>query len=287
MPPFLNGETRVHLILGDPVGQTKSPSGLTAAFAARGVNAICVPVHVTPAHFDAFVVAAQRALNIDGLVVTIPHKFAALRHCSQASGRAKFLGAANVLWRVAADRWRGDMTDGAAMVAALQRAGCDPAGRRALVVGAGGAGSAVALALLDAGVAALTVTDVDLKRRNGLIDRLAPKTPLIVLGGSSDPAGCDLVVNATPAGMHPTDPLPVDPARLPSTAVVADLITRPAMTPLLQAARDRGCMVVTGEDMFAAQAGILADILLSAWHGDTPPHVANAVKADKAEETGM
>jgi shikimate dehydrogenase len=278
MPPFPNGETRVHLILGDPVGQTRSPAGLTAEFAARGVNAICVPVHVTPAHFDAFVVAAQRAHNIDGLVVTIPHKFAALRHCSEASGRAKFLGAANVLWRVAADRWCGDMTDGAAMVAALQRAGCDPAGRRALVVGVGGAGSAVALALVEAGVAALTVTDVDLKRCGSLVERLALRAPVVVQAGSADPAGCDVVVNATPAGMRPGDPLPVDPDRLAPFAVVGDLITRPAMTPLLEAARGRGCTGVTGEDMFAAAAGGLADILLTSRRGDMPMRVADDAK---------
>lgn len=275
---FPNGETRVHLIIGDPVGQTKSPAGLTAEFAARGVNAICVPMHVASAHFDAFVAAAKRAQNIDGIVVTMPHKFAAMHHCDETTRRATFLGVANVLWRIAADRWRGDMTDGAAMVAALQRAGCDPAGRRAFVVGAGGAGSAVALALIEAGVAALTVTDVDLKRCESLVDRLSTGTPRVVAGGSSDPAGYDIVVNATPTGMRPDDPFPVDAARLEPSAFVADLITRPVMTPLLEAARRHGCSVVTGEDMFAAQAGGIADILLASWRGDMPPHVADAVK---------
>jgi shikimate dehydrogenase len=278
MLQFPNGETRVHLILGDPVGQTKSPSGLTAEFAARGVNAICVPVHIAPTHFDALVVAAKRAQNVDGIVVTIPHKFKALCHCEEASDRATFLGAANVLYRVAADRWRGDMTDGAAMVAALRRAGCDPAGRRALVVGAGGAGSAVALALVEAGVAALSVTDVDLKRCGNLIERLAAQAPAAVRTGTADPAGFDLVINATPAGMRPDDPLPVHAARLAPSTFVADLITRPAMTPLLEAARHRGCLVVTGEDMFAAQAGSMADILLASWRGDMPLRVANAAK---------
>jgi shikimate dehydrogenase len=273
MLPFPNGETRLHLILGDPVAQTKSPFGLTAEFAARGVNAVCVPVHVAPAHFDAFVVAAKQAQNIDGIVVTVPHKFRALRHCSEAADRAKFLGAANVMWRVAADRWRGDMTDGDAMVAALRRAGCDPVGKRALVVGAGGAGSAVALALVEAGVAALTVSDVDLKRCLGLVERLSARAPGAVRAGPPDPAGCDFVVNATPAGMRRSDPLPTDPARLAPRAVVGDLITRPSMTPLLEAAQSRGCTVVTGEDMFAAAASGLADILLASWR------VAGAVKS--------
>src|SRR5712671_843955 len=159
MLPSLNGETRLHLILGDPVGQTRSPSGLTGEFVARGANAICIPVHIAPADFDAFVAAAKRGQNIDGIVVTIPHKFAALRHCDDMSDRARFLGAVNVLHRVADGRWRGDMTDGVAMVAALRKAGCELDGGRALLVGAGGAGSAVALALIEARVAMLAVAE--------------------------------------------------------------------------------------------------------------------------------
>src|SRR5215472_7571990 len=163
MLPSLNGETRLHLILGDPVGQTKSPSGLTGEFVARGANAICIPVHVAPADFDAFVAAAKRGQNIDGIVITMPHKFAALRHCDEASDRALFLGAANVLHRVAADRWRGEMTDGT----------------RALVIGAGGAGSAVALALLEGGVAALAMADVEAQRCGSLVERLAARAPAV------------------------------------------------------------------------------------------------------------
>jgi len=263
MLPSLNGETRLHLIVGDPVGQTRSPSGLTDEFAARGANAICIPVHVAAVDFDAFMAAAKHGQNIDGIVITIPHKFAALRHCDEASDRARFLGAANVLRRIAPDRWRGDMTDGDAMVAALRAAGCEPGGRRALVVGAGGAGSAVALALVEAGVATLAVADVDAKRRQNLVKRLAAKAPAVARAGTTDPSGFDLVVNATPAGMGPGDPLPVDAKRLEPSAFVADLVTKPAMTPLLKAARRRGCTVVTGEDMFAVQAGGMADILLA------------------------
>ncbi len=260
MLPSLTGETRLHLIVGDPVGQTKSPTGLTAEFAARGVNAVCVAVHVTAADFDDFMRAAKHVLNIDGIVITVPHKFAALRHCDEISERSRCLGAVNVVHRLAGGRWRGDMTDGTAMVAALRRAGCEPRGRRALVIGAGGAGSAVALALVEAGVATLTVADTDEVRRGGLIERLATPT---ATAGIADPAGFDIVVNATPAGMRPDDPMPVDAARLPPSSFVADLITRPVTTPLLEAARRRGCAVVTGTDMFALQAPGMADILLA------------------------
>jgi shikimate dehydrogenase len=262
MMPSLSGETRLHVIVGDPVGQTKSPAGLTAEFAARKVDAVCVPVHVTADDFDAFMAVAKRIRNLDGIVVTMPHKFAALRHCDEVSERADVLGSANVLYRITGNRWRGDMTDGVAMAAALAKAGCKLAGRRALLVGAGGAGSAVALALLEAGAAVVAIAEVDAHRRDSLIGRLAARHPGKVMAGSSDPAGFDLVVNATPVGMAPDDPLPVDAARLEPGAFVADLITRPAVTPLLEAARRRGSPIVTGADMFAVQAGTMADILL-------------------------
>jgi shikimate dehydrogenase len=262
MLSFLNGETRLHVIVGDPVGQTKSPAGLTAEFATREVDAVCVPIHVTAEDFDAFMAAAKRVLNLDGIVVTIPHKFAALRHCDEVSDRARFLGTANVLHRIKGGRWRGDMTDGVAMVAALHKAGCRIKGRRALLVGAGGAGSAVALALIEAGIAALAIAEVDAERRQSLIERLSARKPGAVTAGSADPTGFSLIVNATPIGMAPDDPLPVEAHRLEATATVADLITRPAETPLLEIARLQGCRTVSGTDMFAVQAGYMADILL-------------------------
>jgi shikimate dehydrogenase len=259
----LDGETRLYLIIGDPVGQTRSPEGLTREFAARKVNAVCIPVHVAAADFDPFMRAAKRVQNIDGFVITIPHKFAALGHCDDTSDRAKFLGAANLLHRIAPGRWRGDMTDGVATVAALRRAGCEPGGRRALVIGAGGAGSAVALALIEAGVAKLFVMDVDSERRGSLVHRLALRAPAVVQSGAVVTSDYDLIVNATPVGMKPSDPLPINTANLDPSAFVTDLITKPVITPLLEAARRRDCRVMTGEDMFAVQASYMADILLA------------------------
>jgi shikimate dehydrogenase len=259
MLPGLSGATRVHLIVGDPVAQTKSPAGLTREFSARGIDAVCIPMQVAPADIDAFLAVARRVHNIDGIVVTVPHKLAATRHCDVLSERSRALAAVNAMRREADGRWSGEMTDGVALVAALRAAGCEPRGRRALVVGAGGAGSAVVLALAEAG-ARVAVHDIDAARRDDLVRRLAGWKIAV---GSVDPAGCDLVVNATPLGMASGDPLPVEAARIAPGAVVADLVTKPAVTPLLNAARERGAQIVTGEDMFAPQAGILADFLLS------------------------
>jgi shikimate dehydrogenase len=257
----LSGETRIHLIVGDPIAQAKSPAGLTAEFAARKIDAVCIPMQVPAADFDAFMGAARRARNIDGIVITVPHKFAAARRCETLSARARFLGAVNVMRRERDGRWHGDMTDGVALVAALRQSGFEPRGRRALVVGAGGAGSAVTLALAEAGIAELAVSDVDHARCADLVGRLA-RRHAHARAASPDPSGVDLVVNATPMGMSPGDPLPVDLAGLDSRTFVADLVTRPAVPPLLQAARGRGCPILTGEDMFRPQAGILADFLL-------------------------
>ncbi len=258
----LNGETRLHLIVGNPVAQTRSPSGLTEEFAARHVNAVCVPVDVAIPDLDAFMRAARRVRNIDGIVVTMPHKFAARQYCDDLSERARFLGAVNLLRRRSDRGWHGDMTDGVAMVAALRHAGCDPAGRRALVVGAGGAGSAMALALVEAGVSALGVADIDAAHRDRLVERLIESGTGHVSAATAEARGFSLIVNATPAGMKASDPLPLDLAGLDPSATVADFITEPVMTPLLAAARAKGCAVVTGDDMFAVQATLMADILL-------------------------
>jgi shikimate dehydrogenase len=260
MLPGLSGETRIHIIVGDPVAQTKSPAGLTRVFAERGVDAVCVAMQVTAADLDDFMAAAKRVRNIDGIVVTVPHKFAALRHCERPSARARALAAINAMRRDRDGDWTGDMTDGIALVAALQAAGFTPRGRRALVVGAGGAGSAVVLALADAD-AHVAVHDTDVARRDELRVRLASRDIAV---GSADPAGFDLVVNATPLGMAVGDPLPVEVERLGTGTFAADLVTRPVVTPFLAAARGRGSPIVTGADMFAPQAGILADFLLSA-----------------------
>jgi shikimate dehydrogenase len=258
MLPGLSGATRIHLIVGDPIGQAKSPAGLTRVFAERGVDAVCIPMQVPSPDFDTFMAAAKRVQNIDGIVITVPHKFSAARHCETLSARAHKLAAVNVMRREADGRWSGDMTDGVALMAALRAKGFEPKGRRALVVGAGGAGSAVALALVEAG-ASLAVSEVDPGRRDGLRRRLAGWDVAI---GSGDPSGFDLVVNASPMGMAPGDPLPVDVAKLDGGAFVADLVTKPAVTPLLEAARRRGSPLLTGEGMFEPQAGILADFLL-------------------------
>ena len=257
-----DGATRLYIIVGDPIVQVKSPGGMSRGFAARGQNALCVPVHVTAHDLAAFLAGAKLAPNIDGILVTVPHKFACARFCTSLSPRATLLGATNMIRRTADGGWHGDMLDGVAFVAAIRAKGGEPAGKRALLAGAGGAGSAIALAFVDAGVSLLAIHDSDTQRRDALIAQLSTHSRVPVLAGSSDPSGFDLVANATPAGMRAADPHPVEVAKISPTAFAACVITEPVPAPWLAAAQRRGCAVSHGVDMYDAQQSMMLDFLL-------------------------
>lgn len=254
-----SGATRVIYIVGDPIAQVKSPAFVTSALRASGLDAVVVPAQVAPADLPAWVAATTTMRNCDGIIVTVPHKFDAAALCSSLTPRARSIGAANVMRRDAGGGWHGDMCDGEGYVAGLRQAGCEPSGRRALLVGAGGAGSAIAHGLVDAGVAALAIHEADATRRQALIDKLKRYGGLAPAVGSADPSGYDLVINATPMGMRATDPLPVDVARLARGCFVGDVVTVPAVTPLLEAARALGCPTMTGIGMFEAVRDRIVD----------------------------
>jgi len=260
----LSGETRVLAIVGDPIAQVKSPAGVTQALHERGRDCVLVPIHVSPADLDAFITGASVAKNLDGILVTIPHKFDAYRHCATATERAHFLGAVNTMRRNADGTWHGDQLDGEGFVQGIRTAGCRPEGKRALLVGAGGAGSAIALALLDAGVESLAIHDGDIGRRDALVNRLRTRYGDKARVGSADPSGCAVIVNATPVGMRAGDPYPVPVERLTREVFVGDVITRPEVTPLIAAARKLGCGTQIGTGMFVAVRDLIVDFLLEA-----------------------
>lgn len=259
----ITGATRLNVIVGDPIAQVKSPGGMTAAFAARGHDGVVVPVRVTAEDLGDFLAVADRLPNLDGIIVTVPHKFACYGHCRSATDRAEFLGAVNIMRRRPDGAWHGEMVDGLGFVGAVKAKGYDPAGKRALLVGAGGAGSAIALALVDAGVSELAIHDADAARRDRLVDRLNAKDKAKVAAGAPDPSGFDLVANATPAGMRAGDPLPIDVSRLAPSTFVGCVITVPALSSLVAAARQMGCPTSTGTEMYEALQSAMVDFLLA------------------------
>ena len=257
-----SGATRIYPIIGDPIAQVKSPNAMTRGFAGRGIDAIVVPIHATPETADAILRALGLVHNIDGIIATVPHKFRAFTHCATATDRARLLGAANLLRRNSDGGWHGDMVDGLTFVAAFEAAAGRIAGARVLLAGAGGAGSAIALALLDAGARAVAIHDADAGRREALLAKLAAVHPDRASAGTNDATGFDIVVNATPAGMRADDTQPFRLATLQAGQRLADIITVPEMTPLLQAAASLGCPYSTGNRMVATAVGVQVEFFL-------------------------
>jgi shikimate dehydrogenase len=263
MTVAVNGATRLYIIVGDPIAQVQSPAGMSQAFAAHGRNAVLVPIHVSPTNLPKFLEIISCVQNLDGIVATIPHKFACYRFCTSATERAHFLGAVNIMRRAPDGGWFGEMLDGLGFIGAIRANGCRPEGARALLAGAGGAGSAIAFGLIEAGVRELAIHDTDAKRRDALIGRLTAKFKTPVFPGSSDPTGFDLIANATPSGMQPGDLSPVDAARLRPEMFVGCVITSPAVSPIVEAARQIGCKTSVGGDMYAAAQQLMLDFLLA------------------------
>ena len=260
----LSGATRVYFIVGDPIAQVRSPKGVTAALREAGRDALVVPAHVSPGDLAAFFAGVAPMRNVDGVIITVPHKFSAAGFCASLTDEAAFLGAVNTLRRTPEGGWHGGMFDGTGFVAALEDAGCDLQGKRALLVGAGGAGSAIGHALVHAGVASLDVRDNDAARTQSLVTRLAALQRGAVHAASAeiDGASYDVVVNASPMGMRADDPLPVDVSRLPASTFVGDVVTKPPLTPFIEAAHARGCKTVTGTQMFARVCDRMVEFLL-------------------------
>ncbi|MEU3569780.1 shikimate dehydrogenase [Kitasatospora sp. NPDC036755] len=245
--PEVRGTTRLFAVLGDPVEQVRAPALLNPLFVRLGVDAVLVPVHAAPADLPRVLSGLDGIRNLDGLLVTVPHKFAALGFAGSATPAARLSGSTNALRREPDGRWLADNFDGAGFVAGLTAAGHSPVGRRVALVGAGGAGSALAVALLDAGVSHLSVHDLDERRLDGLCGRLSAHWPGRISGSPvADLATAEIAVNATPLGMAPGDPLPFDPAALRPGSVVAEIIMKPAETPLLAAAAALGHRVHHG-----------------------------------------
>jgi shikimate dehydrogenase len=249
----ISGGTRLYPVLGDPVAQVRAPGLLNPLLAGWGVNAVVLPLHVGPLELADVMRGLRLTRNVDGLLVTVPHKAAICALADELSATAALSGTANALRRLPDGRWLAENFDGAGFVHGLRSAGLDVRGRQVTIVGAGGAGSAIAVALLAAGVARLVLCETHSERLTALATRLAVHWPDQVRTAERPAEESDLVVNATPLGLRPEDPLPFDPAGLGSQVVVADIIMQPAETALLRRAADTGHPVHPGIHMLEQQ----------------------------------
>lgn len=256
---WLTGATRLFGIVGDPIVQVRSPQVVSDALRARGLNAVLLPVHVRPDDFDIVMAGLKQIANLDGLILTLPYKARGLKHIDSIGVEARNGGAINAMRRGADGRWHGEMFDGLGCLAALRGAGISPLGKRILLVGAGGAGAAIALAIVRHNPACLRIAEIDADRAAHLVQQIARIVPdLPVDLGPADPTGFDLVINASPLGMAdcPQSPL-LCPAGAGST--VFDVVTKPDETQMMAAARANGALAIGGAAMVRGQVDLIAD----------------------------
>ena len=251
---MITGNTEFIAHIGWPTHAFKAPMVYNPHFEATGIDAIVVPMGCQSAHFPGFLRAVFRLENIRGALITMPHKVRAVDLLDDASPAVRVAGACNAVKRDASGRLVGDMFDGEGFVRGLRRKGCTLIGARALVVGCGGVGSAIAASLAGAGLGAIALYDARAESADALAARLKIHCPAVAVStGSNNPAGFDIVVNATPMGMDPGDPLPLDVSRLDPGTFVGDVVMKSAMTAFLSAAAARGCRYQIGSDMLFEQ----------------------------------
>ncbi len=227
---MISGTTQLIAHLGYPTESFKAPMIYNPWFEKRGIDAVVVPMGVKPGDYAGTLAALARVTNLKGALVTMPHKVTTLSLADEITP--------------------GDQFDGSGFVRGILRKGRTLRGARVIVSGAGGVGSAIAASLAAEGVAHISLYDTCAASAEGLAERLRAHYPqLVVQTGSNDPAGFDVVVNATPLGMKEGDPLPFDVTRIDPAAMVGEVVMKTEYTPLLQAALAKGCGVQVGTDM--------------------------------------
>ena len=259
-------------VFGQPVAENPTGVMQEAAFAAAGLNWRYLTIEVPPGKLAA-AMQAMDALGMRGINLTIPHKVAVLRYLDELSPEARAIGAVNTV-RVADGKKIGENTDGKGFLRGVRKdAGLDPAGKRVIVLGAGGAARAIATELVLAGVRDLLVVNRSPERGRSMVSDLRSATdgPLRFEpwhGAFAVPDSCDLLVNATSIGLYPdTQAMPaVDLAAAAPGMLVADAVFNPPETRLLAAAKSRGLPVLDGLSMLVYQGVIGFEM----WTGVSP-----------------
>ena len=251
---MINGNTEIIAHIGYPTHAFKSPMIYNPWFEKAGVNVVVVPMACKSTDYTDFLRSVFSLSNVRGALITMPHKVVTMGMIDVVSPTASIAGACNAVRLNDQGQLQGDMFDGEGFVRGLLRKGVTLKGAKALVVGSGGVGCAIAASLAAGGVAELGVFDVNTASSQGLATRLSTHYPALKVNtASNDPADFDVVVNATPMGMNEGDAMPMDTSRIARGAVVGEVVMKREMTAFLQAAKVRGCTVQVGTDMLFEQ----------------------------------
>ncbi|XID95427.1 shikimate dehydrogenase [Paenibacillaceae bacterium WGS1546] len=252
----MDSHTLMYGVIGDPVRHSKSPVMLGRAFREAGINAAYAAFHVESGRLEQ-AIAGVRGLGLQGLNVTIPHKVDVMKHLDEISEGARAAGAVNTIVNDGG-RLIGHNTDGIGYVRSLkEEAESDLAGKRIVVLGAGGAARGILWALAQERPDAIRVANRTEEKAKELAASFPPSFRISPLSSDELRDACssaDVVVNTTSVGMSPNvDATPVDPSWLKPGAVASDLIYNPLKTAFLRGAEERGCRVHGGLGMFVYQ----------------------------------
>jgi shikimate dehydrogenase len=251
---MIRGTTALIAHIGYPTHAFKAPMIYNPYFEQAGVDAVVVPMGCRAKDYPAFLKSVFTLTNIRGALITMPHKVTTVALLDEVTPGVRIAGACNAVRRGDDGRLQGDIFDGEGFVRGVRRKGCKLDGARVLVVGCGGVGSAIAASLAAAGIAAISLFDANAAPADALAGRLREHHPKFsVSTGSRDPAGHDLVVNATPLGMNDGDPLPMEVSRIAPETFVGEVVMKSEMTAFLKAVQARGCRYQVGTDMLFEQ----------------------------------
>ncbi|WP_308467192.1 shikimate dehydrogenase family protein [Rathayibacter soli] len=247
---MISGRTTLIVHLGYPTDTFTSPSICNPWFEKNGFDAAVVPMSAKGEGYPDLFRSLFTLTNLRGALVTMPHKVTTMELVDEVCPAAAIAGATNAVVKREDGSLLADQFDGAGFVRAIVKKGFDPGGKRVMIIGAGGVGSAIAASLAGAQVSEIGLLNRHSAPAEALSQRLGIYYPGVKTGlGSKDLRGYDLIVNATSLGTHEGDPLPVDLDSVDSGAHVADVVNKTEITPFLAAARDRGCMIQNGSDM--------------------------------------
>ena len=262
----VDGATWVMGVIGDPIRQAKTPEVINPIFAEAGANIVCVPLHIPPARLAEAWAGLKAMPNIIGFGVTLPHKQAALALCDRLDPVAERIGAVNLVRREADGAFCGYQFDGRGFVAGLKAHGHDPAGRDCLMIGAGGAAMSIAYELAEVGARSLTISNRTMAKTETLADAVnAMAGRPFATASDAPPRPGQLIINATSLGLAPDDPLPLDPTTLTADMIAAEVIAKPEITPLLEAAAARGAAIHSGIHMIRGQVPLIAAHMIALW----------------------
>lgn len=259
---MITGTTRLYAIIGDPIAHVRTPMAFNDYFSARNIDAVCLPIHIGRDDLPRGWAGLKSTLNLDGFIVTAPHKAESAQLCDALEGDGAYTRVVNTVRREPDGRFTGTLLDGRGFVSGLTSHGYEVKGRRFYMAGAGGAGTALAYALAHSGAAALTIHNRTRSKAENLVAGVSKAFPYCdVRVGTADAAGYDIVVNATSLGLKPDDAQSFNLASADPSALVVEVVMKPDMTPLLIAAEKRGHAIHFGIHMLNSQLGLMMQFL--------------------------